>query len=293
MAPPRTRDAARQSAEHGSSPDGSEEAFVDSLSSTFRESVQEGAHRLHRTWPSLLATGLVGGIDVSIGVLALLLVKTGGGGDLAAALAFGIGFVALTLANSELFTENFLLPITAVAAGKARWPAVGRLWAGTATMNLVGGLIMAVIMMVAFPELSGSATEVARHFVDRGIGVSPFLGAVVAGIIITLMTWMQNGQSSSVGGQLAAAVAAGFLLAYGELGHVVVASIEIFAAMAAGAPFGIAEWLPLFGQMAVGNAVGGIGLVTILRLVQVGQGRVEAEQRRPAPETAQDGGADD
>jgi len=55
-----------------------------------------------------------------------------------------------------------------------------------------------------------------------------FLSAVVAGIVITVMTWMQSG-SESDGGRIVAAVGAAFLLSYGELGHVIVASLEILA----------------------------------------------------------------
>lgn len=45
--------------------------------------------------------------------------------------AFTTGFIALTLANSELFTENFLVPVVAVAARKATPAALIRLWIGT------------------------------------------------------------------------------------------------------------------------------------------------------------------
>lgn len=255
----------------------------DGLGSALRETVDEGSRRLHRTWPSLLATGAVGGIDVSIGLLALLFVLERSGNELAAGLAFGIGFIALTLANSELFTENFLLPVAAVAAEKATWRDVIRLWVGTASMNLVGGFAMVALYITAFPRLSDRAIELGTHFVERGVGLEPFLGAVVAGIVITIMTWMQSG-SDSAGGRLVAAVAAAFMLAYGELGHVIVASLEILAGILAGAPYGYADWFPLFWQMALGNLLGGVGLVTILRLVQVGPARIAAERRRKVPD---------
>lgn len=93
--------------------------MVDELQHPLNESVQEGVFRLQRTWPSLLATG----------------------------------FIALTLAGSELFTKNFLKPVTAVVTGAATWREIGRLWVGTATMNIVGGLVMVFLVMVAFPVL--------------------------------------------------------------------------------------------------------------------------------------------
>lgn len=251
------------------------------LTGTLRDSVDEGVHRLQRTWPQLLATGFVGGLDVSLGVFALLLIKTNSGSDLLASVGFGIGFLALTLANSELYTENFLLPITAVTVKKATWRQVARLWVGTAATNLVGGLTMALLMVKAFPELREAAVQTGVHFIERGLGIEAMLGAVLAGIIITLMTWMQTSSQGQLG-SLLAALAAAFLLAYGELGHVIVASVEMFAAMFVGqAPFGPLDWLPLFVQMAIGNAIGGIGLVTVLRLVQLGPDRIERETRRP------------
>ena len=42
-----------------------------------------------------------------------------------------------------------------------------------------------------------------------------------------------------------------------------------FAALQAGAPFGYLDWLGLAAFAALGNMLGGLGLVTILRLLQV------------------------
>ena len=58
----------------------------------------------------------LGGIDVGFGVLAYLVVKEHTGDTILAGIAFSVGFVALLLARSELFTENFLVPVSAVVA---------------------------------------------------------------------------------------------------------------------------------------------------------------------------------
>src|SRR3954447_22731327 len=91
-----------------------QEAQPDQLTETLQRTVDEGVFRLTRSSPALLATGFVGGADVALGVFALLIVKAETHSDLLAALAFGVGFIALTLANSELFTENYFVPIAAV-----------------------------------------------------------------------------------------------------------------------------------------------------------------------------------
>src|SRR5437763_1246242 len=116
------------------------------VSTAFEETLEEGMSRLRRSWPDLLATGTVGGLDVGVGVMGLLLVASKTHQPLLGALAFTIGFIALTLANSELFTENFLMPVAAVAAGKGSVADVLRLWAGTLATNLCGGWVMMALI---------------------------------------------------------------------------------------------------------------------------------------------------
>lgn len=104
-----------------------------------------------------MATGLVGGIDVATGVLALLLVKKATGSELLGGLAFSIGFVSLTLARSELFTENFLVPVIAVLAKRSPITRLLRLWGGTTVFNLIGGWLVMGLVIVGFPQLHAVA----------------------------------------------------------------------------------------------------------------------------------------
>ena len=249
----------------------------DELASAFERTVAEGHRRLTRTWPGLLATGTVGGIDISTGILGLLIVHGATHSALLGALAFPIGFIALTLASSELFTENFLVPIAAVAARWARPRALARLWAGTAVTNLVGGWVMMGIVIAALPSVRPTAIEIARVYPEYGIGIRSFALALLGGLIITLMTWMER-STTSVTGKLVAAFTAAFLLAAGSLNHAIVVSLEMFAALHAGAPFGYLDWVRVVLWAALGNMVGGIGLVTVLRLVQVGRRKMKEEE---------------
>jgi formate-nitrite transporter family protein len=200
-------------------------------------------------------------------------VKTETHSELLAALAFGIGFIALTLAQSELFTENFLVPVAAVAARRATVGQLLRLWIGTALMNLVGGWIVMGLIVIGQPKLGHTAADIAAEYLHFGGGQALALG-ILGGLVITLMTWMERA-TESVGGKLVAAVCAAFLLVDGTLNHAVVVSMLCFAALDAGAPFGYGRWAVVAGVAAVGNMVGGLGLVTVLRLVQVGQERIE------------------
>ncbi len=240
-------------------------------------SVEEGARRLHRTWPALLATGIVGGVDIGFGVLGLLLVRDATGSQLLGALAFAIGFIGLSLADSELFTENFFLPVAALVARRGTVYDLARLWVGTLVANLAGGWLFTGMIVLAFPDLRHTILAVGTHEPKLGIGAAAFSAAVLAGALMTLMTWMEQG-TDSVPARLLAVVATAFLLGAGPLNHVIVSSLEAFAALQVGASFGYLDWLGAMGFAGLGNLIGGIGLVTLLRLVQAG-GRAVAMVR--------------
>lgn len=256
----------------------------DELTSAFRRSVDEGVKRVERPLPALLATGLVGGLDVSLGVFAMFIVTHETGSKVLGSLAFGIGFLALTLAGSELFTENFLLPIAAVVAKDAPWWSVLRLWLGTAVCNLIGGWVAMGLVMVGFPKLHAVAIEIGSHPTSLPIGRVAFASAIIGGASITLMTWMER-STESTSAKIVSAWAIAFVLAAAPLQHAIVISIESFAALQAGAKFGYLDWLGAFGWATLGNVIGGVGFVTMLRLVQVGPKAIGEEQQLPKPGT--------
>ncbi len=247
----------------------------------FKRSVDEGRRRLSRkTWP-LIATGLLGGIDVGTGVLALLFVEHETENVLLAGLAFSIGFIALSLAKSELFTEDFLVPVSTVIARQVRFRMLIRLWVGTLLANLAGGWVFTSLIMKGFPQFSETALKAGGYYIDLGIGSRAFVLSVIGGTVITLMTWMQH-STESAGLKLVPAVTGAFLLAGAQLNHAVVNSLLIFCALHTGrAPFGYVDWLQTAAWAALGNMVGGLLLVTLLRLFQVPH-TVKEERENPA-----------
>ena len=245
----------------------------------FRRTVEEGRRRLERPVLPMTATGFVGGLDVSIGVLALLLVYAATGSELLAGLAFSIGFVALLLAGSELFTEGFLVPVSAVVARKTRVRYLFRLWGITIVTNLAAGWAATWVIIAGFPDLQAVFVEKAVFFVDLGYSWRAFALAILAGVVITVMTWTQN-STESVPTKVVTTIGLAFLLAGGQLYHSILDSLLMFGALHTGeAPFGYADWFPRFLFSAAGNVVGGLGLVTVLRLLQVPE-RVARERER-------------
>lgn len=247
----------------------------------FDRIVEEGAQRLARSWSSMLVTGTFGGMEIGVGVMAYLAVMHETHSHLLAGLAFGIGMIALLLAKSELFTEGFLVPIAAVAAKEASVRQLLRLWGTTLVMNLVGGWIFMWIVVQAFPQWKPDLEEAARHFVDAGFTLQSVCLAVLAGSTITLMSRMQQGTDSDVA-KMAVAVADGFILVGLQLFHSVLDSLLIFGAIHAGVPIDYMDWLGWFGYTVLFNMLGGLLLVTALRLVR--NKELIRERREHAPE---------
>lgn len=238
------------------------------LEDAFDRIVAEGRPRLHRTWTELLATGAVAGIEVALGILALLYVENLTNSPALAGLAFSIGFLGLLLGHSELFTEGFLVPVTVVAAREARVRDLLQLWVATMVGNLAGGWVIAWLMMRAYPELAATAVKAASYYVDSGINLRTFCLGLLAGSAITLMTRMHNGTDSDIA-KVAASVGIAFLLAGVRLFHSILDSLLMFTALNTGhAPFGYLDWLGWFGWAVLANVIGGVGLTTVLRLLR-------------------------
>jgi formate/nitrite transporter FocA (FNT family) len=254
-----------------------ETGLEERVESAFDRLADEGEQRLDRSWAALLSTGVMGGVDVGFGVLALLVVLEETGSPLLAALAFGVGFLALLLADSELFTEGFLVPVTAVVAARSRPVQLVRLWLVTVLTNLAGGWLIAWFIAHAFPRLHEVAVRTAAPYATAPLSVRSVCLGILAGAAITLMTRMQHGTDSDPA-KAVAAVAMAFVLAGTHVFHSILDSLLIFVALSGGsAPYGYGNWAVWFGYTVLANAVGGLGLVTVLRLIRSKE-RVQLER---------------
>jgi len=243
----------------------------------------EGRRRLSRPVLELAATAAVGGFDVAFGVAALALAGAAisgrfgdGAGDVAGAAAFGIGFVFVVVGRSELFTENFLVPITGMDHGsRGSWLKLGELWVVSLALNVVGGLLLALILSSHDVLQEGAGARLARlgeHIAGYG-ALTALLSAFVAGALMTLMTWFVEGAAATAGLRALMAWLVGFLLALGTFNHAVVSTVELIFAMRYGGDVSLGDLLANLGLAVGGNLAGGLAFVTLARSAQALAGR--------------------
>jgi formate/nitrite transporter FocA (FNT family) len=262
----------------------------------WESSLDEGERRLERHWTGLAATGFAGGIDVFFSVLVLAIVSGGlhevlpeQSAHVIASLTFGVGFVFITLGRAELFTENFLVPVGAVWAGRARIGALVRMWLLTMAFNFAGLALFAAMFAVSGvvkPQTLEAAGTLADTLAQRST-LAAFLSAVGAGTIMTLFTWVATAAETG-GARVAASLVIGFVLAVPSLNHAVVGFGELcFGLIAGTANATVGDLCRIVGVAIVGNLAGGVGLVFTTRLAQVrAEPGSESGWRERAPERA-------
>ena len=242
----------------------------------FERTRDEGRRRLQRSRLELSSTALVAGFDVVFGVIALATIATAltprfgeEAAHAAGALGFGIAFIFIVVGRSELFTENFLVPVTGLRRGHITKVKLAELWLLSPVFNIVGGTVLVLIVSVhgVLPEGTGETmVKIAEGFDDNDV-VTAFCSAIAGGALITVMTWLVEGVGS-IGGRILCAWIGGVLLTLGSFNHVIVVTLEMIFGMRMGADIGGLDIAQNFAVAAVGNMLGGLVFVTLTRTGQ-------------------------
>lgn len=247
----------------------------------FARTREEGERRLDRSRLELASTSLVAGFDIVFGVIALGAATAtmaqhfgASAAHLFGSLAFGIAFIFVVVGRSELFTENFFVPVTALRSGKLPGLKLAELWTVSPVLNIVGGtvLILVVSSQGVLPEGAAPALVDLAEKAHAHDHWSSFMSAIVGGALITVMTWMVEGVGT-VGGRIVVAWIGGALLALASFNHVIVVTLELILGMRFGAHISLGYVGLNFVIAAAGNMIGGILFVTLTRTSQaIGSG---------------------
>ncbi len=251
----------------------------------FARTRDEGERRLTRSRLELVTTSLVAGFDVVFGIIALAAATAAmsphfgpEAGHFFGSLLFGVAFIFIVVGRSELFTENFLVPITALRRGNLTKFKLAELWTISPILNIAGGLLLILIVSSqgVLPEGAPHALKEAATHIDDLTPWSAFMSAIVGGALITAMTWMVEGVGT-VGGRIVVAWVAGVILALGSLNHVIVVTLELIFALRFGADIAFGAVAANFAIAAAGNMIGGLLFVTLTRTSQaIGSGQTDS-----------------
>ena len=235
---------------------------------------QDGEKELERDSIALLWSAIAAGLSMGASLMAkgIFQVNLAGipGAFLLENLGYTFGFIIVIMARQQLFTENTVtavLPVMHKPSG-SNFLLLLRLWGMVLLGNLVGtGLAaLAFAHMPVFDE----ATRLAFTHISEKVMANPpaemFANAVIAGWIIATMVWMFPSAGAA---KILVIILMTWLVALGDLSHIVVGSVEVWYLVFTGAlPWQDFIW-PFALPTLAGNIIGGTFIFALISHAQI------------------------
>ena len=245
------------------------------------QEIQEGLKELDRSDNSLFLSAVSAGLDLGFSLLAIATILTLAQGQskllqqLLIANAYTVGFVFVILGRSELFTEHTTLAIIPVLDRQRSVAALGRTWGVIYAGNLVGGVVFAGVAAIVGPEFGifepAVLSEVVAPYVTHStLGV--FGGAILAGWLMGLLSWLVTAVRDSIS-RIFFVWFITLLIGFTHLPHSILGYIEMAAAVFA-TPLGIDALARFLLLATLGNAIGGVVFVALVKYGHVARGSI-------------------
>jgi formate-nitrite transporter family protein len=232
----------------------------------------EGTEELERPSSSVGWSGMAAGLTMGCSMIGEGLLQShlpdAPWRELVASLGYCLGFLFVTMARQQLFTETTLTVMLPVLHKTHAISDVVRYWAIVFAANIVATILFAAAVSIPGvfqPDALHSFAELGHRAVEPGFS-GVLIKAVFAGWLIALMVWLLPAAASA---RFFIIVAVTWLIGVAKFSHVIAGSVEgAFASMQ-----GAIGWdryllgflLPAF----IGNSIGGVVFVALLNHAQV------------------------
>ena len=242
------------------------------------QEIEEGLHEMKRPNSGLLLSALSAGLDIGFGplLMAVVLSHSGTGSsalfrEIAVSSAYAIGFMFVILGQSDLFTEHTVLAILPVLDGRASALDLGRIWGLIYVGNLVGCGVFVALTFVVAPGLDvvhpGTFTEIADVLVQYSWWMT-FIAAILAGWLMGLLSWLVVAARGTTGTILVIWFVSG-AIGFAHLPHSIAGSVEVLFGVLGSADISVMDYLDFLLWSTLGNIVGGVVFVGLLKYSHV------------------------
>lgn len=235
---------------------------------------QDGEKELERDAMALFWSAVAAGLSMGASLLAkgIFHVNLEGvpGSFLLENLGYTFGFIIVIMARQQLFTENTVTAVLPVMQkpSSSNFLLLMRLWG----MVLLGNIIGTGLAAYAFEYMPIFDEETRDAFVSIGMDVmhntpgEMFANAIISGWIIATMVWMFPSAGAA---KIVVIIIMTWLVALGDLTHIVVGSVEILYLVFNGT----IHWSEFFWPFALptlaGNICGGTFIFALISHAQI------------------------
>ncbi len=234
----------------------------------------EGMDTYRKNRFSTFLSSLMAGLEIGFSFMLVVIVYTLFAGQIdamyipyIAAFVYPLGFILVVIGKSVLFTEQTSLLSLPVISGRKTIADLSSLWGIVILGNLVGGYIIGAFIVWIGPELGVISRQGIEDLADhvnhysRGI----ILGSsVLAGWLMALLSWTIT-SIKSASGKITIIYMITFIIGLAGLHHSIVGSIEVFAGLLVSDKITFLDYLSFQSVSLVGNAIGGVVFVAILK----------------------------
>lgn len=269
-----------------------EDALPSRAAAIHEEIRQDAEKELERDGMALLWSAVAAGLSMGASLMAkgIFQVHLEGvpGAFLLENLGYTFGFVIVIMARQQLFTENTVtavLPVMHKPTG-SNFMLLLRLWSVVLAGNLIGTALGALAFnyMPIFDDATRQAFTAISEKVMVNTPSEMFANAVISGWIIATMVWMFPYAGAA---KIMVIIMMTWLVALGDLAHIVVGSVEVLYLVFAGT----LPWYEFFWPFALptllGNITGGTLIFALISHAQIrndmseaAKAKARAEQKR-------------
>ncbi|MBD8213861.1 formate/nitrite transporter family protein [Erwinia persicina] len=281
-----------EESEQGEEIEVDEDALPSRAAAVHEQIRQEGEKELERDGLALLFSAIAAGLSMGASLMAKGIFQVNlhdvPGGFLLENLGYTFGFIIVIMARQQLFTENTVtavLPVMHKPSG-SNVLLLMRLWGLVLLGNLIGTALAALAfnhMPIFDDAVRGAFVTISQKVMENTPG-EMFANAVVSGWIIATMVWMFPSAGAA---KIWIIILMTWLVALGDLAHIVVGSVEIFYLVFNGAiPWQEFIW-PFALPTLAGNIIGGTFIFALISHAQIrndmsnkAKAKAEAEAKR-------------
>ncbi len=254
------------------SEDISEEAK--SYASILVEQVMDARETFERSLGSLFTSAFTAGLEIGISFFMILSAFALLSGVLPshyaivlASLLYPIGFIVVVIGQSLLFTEQTSLLSLPVLNKIEPLHKLLRLWGIVIAGNVVGGCLFAALMIGLGLNMQLFSVSDIDAYAEHILGFRwwvIFGSAILAGWMMGITAWLVTSARDTLSRIVLVTLITGSIGFLG-LHHSIVGNIEIFSALLYGNTVSLARYLLFLVVILVGNTVGGVVFVAVLK----------------------------
>lgn len=250
-----------------------------SYNQVLAQEIRAGLREFDRAPSSLFLSAVSAGLDLGFTLITVAAIVSLAHGyselvrQLLTANAYTVGFIFVILGRSELFTEHTTLAVLPVLDRQRSLGDLGTTWGIIYAGNILGGLAFASFAVVIGPEFGIFERAVLSEIVHPYISHSTlglFGGAVLAGWLMGLLSWLVTAVRDSAGRIFFVWITT-LLIGFAHLPHSIAGHIEMAAAVLA-TPLGIGTYGYFLVVATLGNAIGGVFFVALVKYGHVARG---------------------